>query len=363
MDSKVLAVAVIAIVLAAGIGVWYMSGGDDRGGDETVTDALGRTVSVPENADKVVCLSAGSSRLVCYLGAYDRIVGVDDQDSGAIGSPANYHMATYRVAYDFSRITNVGSEENFRGIISTGANLIVTSLTDKTQVDTLQLNTGIPVIAVTAAGNIDVDDEGFDSNLRILGKALGLESRAEELIKGKDAILSELSSYRSSSVVEPKCYIGGMFYMMKGGLDMTTGNYAPFDYVGAGNSMPDANSGNPYLTSIKEIASSGAELMFVDSMTLSGSKATFEQNRNVLSALPAVSDGLLYSTLVYKYYGTNWEAELMNAYFIGSVIDPPVFDYDVAEKANMILDLFYPDSDVDYDTLCGFQTGYSSLDW
>lgn len=44
--------------------------------------------------------------------------------------------------------------------------------------------------------------------------------------------------------------------------------------------------------------------------------------------------------------------ELINAYYIGSVIDPTVFSYSIEDKVNGILALFFPDSDIDYDKVC-----------
>lgn len=365
MQSKgIAAVAVIVVAALVIAGVWYALGTDDsEQGADTVTDALGREVPVPESADGVVCLSAGSARMVCYLGAFDRIVGIDDQDAGAIGQKANYYMATYRIAYDFSSVPNVGSEDNFRGIMATGADLIVTSMTDRSEVDTLQSNTGIPVIAVSAAGNIDVDDAEFDANLWMLGKAMGLGDRAEELIEGKDRMLAELKGLADASDAQASFYIGGMFYMMQGGFDMTTGNYASLEYVGFDNAMPDTNSGNPYTTDFRSIAGSGAGYILVDSMTLSSSEKSFSDNRDVLSGLEAVSEGRIYSTLVYKYYGTNWESQLMNAYFIGSLVDPGTFDYDLEQAMDRVLGLFYPGSGLTYGDVCQHQTGYTHLDW
>lgn len=367
MDKKVIfaVIATVIVVVAAAAAVYSLDRGDnDSSEGRTVTDMLGRNVNIPGDVDSIVCLSAGSVRLACYMGVADKIVGIDRMDAMASGSSANYDKATYRIAYDIRSITNVGSEDNFRDIISTGADLIVTSMTDVSQVETLQQNTGIPTIAVSAAGNIDVDDEEFDKNLLLMGEALGAEGRATELIGGKNALLGELEALRSESGAEARCYIGGMFYMMTGDLFMTTGNYASFEYTPATNVMPDTNNGNPYTTTARELAASGAEYIFIDSMTFTASKALLEENRPVLADLEAVSDGNVYSTFVFKYYGTNWEAELINAYYIGSVLDPEVYDFDFREKVNLILDLFFPGSDLDYDALMeGQSPGCVKLDW
>lgn len=366
MDRKAMfAVVAVVVVVVAAVAVYGLNRGEDDSSEgTTVTDMLGRNVEIPGNVDSIVCLSAGSVRLACYMGAADMIVGIDKMDAMASGSPANYDKATYRLAYNIKDIRNVGGEDSFREIISTGANLIVTSLTDSNQVNTLQQNTGIPTIAVSAAGNIDVDDAEFDRNVQLMGQALGKEARAAELIEGKNTLLKELEDLKSKSGADARCYVGGMFYMMTGDLFMTTGNYASFDYTAATNVMPDTNNGNPYTTTARVLADSGAEYIFVDSMTYAASKAQFDENRIILENLGAVRDGNIHSTLVFKYYGTNWEAELINAYYMGSVLDPEVYDFDFREKVDQILDLFFPGSDLDYGKLMeGQSPGCAKLDW
>ncbi len=365
MNRKLAVLAVVAVlIVAVAAAVMFSRDSSDDGEGIEIIDALGRTVYVPDDVDEIVCLSAGSVRLACYLGAYDMIVGIDAQDAGTIGSPANYYKATYRAAYDLGDIANVGSEESFGEIIVTGADLVVTSLTDRAQVDSLQEKVGIPVIAIDAAGNIDVDDSAFDENLRTLGKAIGRTDRAEELIDAKDGILEDLASYKVTSDVSASCYIGGMFYMMQGGLVKTTGNYASFDYTDARNVMSDSNNGNPYDTTVRVIVEADPEYMFFDPMTYDSTEAAFDSSRQVLSATTAVEEGNLYSTVVFKYYGTNWEAELINAYYIGSVIDPETYSFDIEDKVNAVLDAFYPDSDITYDVLMDAQNpGLTKLDW
>ena len=355
--KAIIAIGLAAIIIAAA-GVWFMAGHEDSEETEgkTVTDMLGREVAVPENVDKIVCLSAGTVRLACYLGVYDRIVGIDSYDAGSKGMPANYEMATYRIAYDIRSIANVGAEDNYRDIIETGADVIFTSTTDSSIADVLQSNTSIPVVAVTAAGNIDLDDEKFDSNIELMSEVLGVDQRAKQLIEGKNALLSELDGLRKASDSDKRCYIGGMFYFMQGGFLRTTGNYAPLDYAGGTNVMKDVNGGNPYDTSPKEIAESGAEYMFIDVMTYSQSKSAFAENEEILQDVPAVKEGNIYATMVYKYYGTNWESELINAYYIGSILDPATFDFDLKQKVDSVLDLFFPDSDIDYEKLVHCQS-------
>lgn len=370
MQRKTAVYVVIAIMAIAAVSgaVYYLN--DDRsdndGGPLTVTDVLGRTVTLPAEVTKIVCLSAGSVRLVTYFGseAVDRIVGIDSYDAGTTANPSNYDMATYRLAYDLRGIANVGSEDNYKDIIATGAQVIITSKTSAADVETIQTNTGITVVAVSADGSIDVDEAGFEQDIRLVGQVLGMDARAQTLLDGIAALGQELSDCRAAMQTSATCYVGGMFYFMKGGLYMTTGSYYPFVVTGATNTMPDSNNGNPYQTDKKALMEAGADYLFIDGMTLTASSATFAADRADLSTtVNAVQDGNIYATWAYKYYGTNWENELVNAFFIGAVLDPTAFSYDVTEKAQAILDLFFPDAGLTVAAVAAQQGEMTRLAW
>ena len=46
-------------------------------GTITVTDVAKRTVTVPQSPDRIICVAPGTLRLICYLGAQDKVVGVE----------------------------------------------------------------------------------------------------------------------------------------------------------------------------------------------------------------------------------------------------------------------------------------------
>ncbi len=358
--AAILAVAVIVIAAIAAVAVSNNNGSSD--GEKTVTDMRGRTVSLPDSVNKVVCLAAGSLRLVEYMGAVDKVVGIDSKDSE---TTANYYKATYHIAYNTRDITNVGSADSFKEIIATGADVIISSETDVTKLDKLQDNTHIAVVGINAEGNVTVGGETFNDNIRLLGKVLGKESRAEELINGVSSIVKELTDMKekSTKTKDTKCYIGGMFYYMKGDLYRTSGNFEPFTLTGVKNVM-DVRDGNPYDTEAKEIVNAKPDYIFIDSVKISDSETQYKTDLKAFEEVPAISSGNIYSLYVEKYYGTNWESELMNAYYIGNIIDPSAFDCNATAKANQILSLFYPGSSITVDDLVEKQgSGAGKLVW
>ncbi|MBO7388746.1 MAG: hypothetical protein J6T90_04180, partial [Methanomicrobium sp.] len=50
----------------------------------TITDVAGRSVVVPDNPSKIAVSGSGSSRYFAWLGATDRMVAVDFQDSSLL---------------------------------------------------------------------------------------------------------------------------------------------------------------------------------------------------------------------------------------------------------------------------------------
>lgn len=368
--KQMFAVLAAAIIVIAALGtIWVLDRMEDEtGGEVRVIDMRGRAVYVDENVDSVVCLSASSLRLISYFGAVDMVVGIDSFDANTLGSPANYYKATYRVAYlNISSITSVGSEANFAAINDTGADVIFTSVEDVGVLNDLQNKTNIPVVGLNAQGSFDIDDmTEFSRQIDLIGKVLGKEDRAEELINGINALLDELESFKAE--VTPAnysdAYVGGMFYFMQGGLYKTTGKYLPFDLTCANNVMPDVNNGNPYDTFLTDVIDADPDYIFVDSMTYANSYAKFLEDQGSLANVTAVENQDVYTTLVYKYYGTNWETEIINAFYIGSVLNPEVYDYDMAEKADGILALFFPGSAITYQDLMEGQTpGCGQADW
>ena len=384
MDRSSLALIVALVVTVAAVGGFVVLSQDD-GDDEgplTVTDMRGRTVTLPDEVNKVVCLQAGSVRLAAYLGAGDMIVGVDAMDGKTKGPMPFFNHATYRLAVDTSKaieltdgvtvedgkMYNVGSAENYKAIQRTNADVILCSEPDRSKLDTLQQQTQIPVVGIHAEGSITVEDEEFSQNLLLAGQVLGKENRALELVSGVDGMLKDLNALKAQvgESEKPGCYVGGMLYMMQGGLYMTTGNYLSFDLAGAKNVMADTNNGNPYMTESKTLAKTDADFIFVDSIKCGASQSEFDQDLSTFSALPAVTDGNIHSLYSYKFYGTNWEAELMNAFYIGHLLHPEIYGDGTECRANVdsVLELFYPDQGIDAEKLASMQgPGAGQLAW
>ncbi len=333
-----------------------------------LTDMRGREIEVPENIDGIIALDAGSLRLLCYMGEADRIIAVEDAGHGREKSPYGFFsLATYRIAFpELKNLPSIGNKDNHEGIIAAAPDIIISSTVDAAQLDQLQLILGIPVFGV----DVDVelyDTELFYRQLNTLGSLLGKEARAKELITGIEESLTDLKS-RKSEVTNPiKAYSGGMMYYGPADLLRTTGDYLPFFLSGAENVMPTNPAGNlqPYMTSLEDLISAAPDYVFIDAANINLSKQGFETNRGVLEEqVPAFTNRQVYSTFVYKYYGTNWENQLINVYYAGKILYPEIFgDFTIEDKAEEIWDLFF-NVPLDFKTVTEQQKGGpAQVDW
>ena len=312
----------------------------------TITDMRGREVSVPQEVNSVIALGAGSLRLLAYMDAADRVIAVEDAGHGREKTEYKFfHLATYRIAYpELSDLPSIGSAENHEGIIAADPDLIISSTVDGGELDQLQRVLDIPVFAVNVDLELD-DTQLFHEQLRKLGKVLNRRARAAELIDGIDAALADLEA-RSARVEEPRrAYAGGMMYYGPADLFRTTGDYLPFDLTGTENVMPTNPAGNrqPYMTSLEDLIAADPQYVFIDAANINLSKSGFLEHRGILEEqVTAFAERNVYTTLVYKYYGTNWENQLINIYFAGGVMYPRLYeDISIEAKAEEIWELFF----------------------
>lgn len=332
------------------------------------SDMRGREISVPAEINKVIALGAGSLRLISYLDASEKVIAVEDAGHGREKSSYMFFpLATYREAYpELRKLPSIGNAENHEGIIAAAPDLIISSTIDKSQLDQLQSVLGIPVFAV----NVDVelyDTDLFYKQLNSLGTILGKEERAEALIKGISAVMNDLKKRAEKVKTPQQAYAGGMMYFGPADLLRTTGDYLPFDLTGTKNVMPSNPTGNrqPYMTSLEDLIVAKPEYVFVDAANVKLSQSGFESNRKVLEEqVPAFRNQNVYSTLVYKYYGTNWENQLINVYFAGSVLYPELYsDISQETKAEEIWRLFF-NRDLDYNRIADQQkAGLAKVNW
>jgi iron complex transport system substrate-binding protein len=358
----------VLIVVALSSFLGQRSGGT---GGRTVVDLAGRTVAVPGNVERLIALGPGALRLVTYLGAADRIVGIEDFEKRMA---RDLYVRPYASVLDesFFQLPVVGTGgpgvlPDSETLLLCRPDLIVAVNMDPAQLDNIHARTGVPVVGLSY-GELGVWRDEARQSLTLLGKVLGKSERASAINQYVASLEGELKQ-RTAHLNEedsPSAYFGGISYKGAQGLTSTEAGYPPARLAGVGNLADGLGKTGHFLIDKEQILVWNPEFIFVDTGSRPILDADFENNRGFYRLLKAVNTGRVFSVLPYNYYNTNIELALINAYFVGKSVYPDRFDdVNMEDKAGEIMATFLgvrPDQEIPaYRSLRFPQTG--PLDW
>lgn len=370
MKMKLL-LGILVLLVGTSSGIWSVQAPQEEykaSDSRIITDMRGRSVEVPDVIESIIALNAGSLRLLSYFDAHNSVIAVEDAGHGKEKSVHNlFYLATYRIAFpQFQNLPSIGNSENHEAIIAADPDIIFSTTVDVSELNHLQEILDIPVFALDADVELNNPRRFFDQ-IQVLGEVIHEQDRAEDIVSGISAILNDLEA-RTRELEQPKrAYAGGMMFYGPADLLRTSGDYVPFDLTGTVNVMPTNPAGSlqPYMTTIEELIKADPQYVFIDAANSELSRSGFEKNRDVfLEHVSAFENRDVYSTLVYKYYGTNWENQLINIYYAGTVMYPDLYgDIDIVKKAEEIWELFFQ-VPLDYQQVEELQEpGLGPVDW
>jgi len=352
--NKIFAIAAVLIVVIAAVGVALFLTKDDGGNDAaiTVTDSMGREVVIPEEIDSIFCIGACSLRLVSYFDAVDKVTAMETYGTFNTRDDQTYYLVNKA---QFSALPQVGTDAE--SIIAANFSIVITSTAvDAAAADTLQNQTGIPVFTINA--NLEFGQVFYDQIIS-MGTLLGEENRAAELNDGIAGLINDVKSAAPSNSTA-SAYACGMFYYGGASFLKASGNYLPFDYSNVTNAIDPATNGQPYVITLETLIAADPDYIFVDGIGLSGCVASINgyiDDDTGLEDVSAIENNHTYSTMIYKCYGTNWENQLVNVYFVADTINGGMYSWSFEDKANEIIQLFYPSTTMTYSDIMGGQTG------
>jgi iron complex transport system substrate-binding protein len=351
--NKVFAIVAIAILLIAAIGVVYIltKQGDNEESETTVTDALGRTVNIPEQIDSIYCMGACSLRLISYFDAVEKVHAIETAGTFNTRNDQTYYLINKA---RFSTLPQVA--DTAEAILALNPSIIITSFEDPAAADNMQTQTGISVYAVKANLEFGAD---FYNQITSLGTLLGEKNRAAELNTGIANMIGEITSKAPSEGTE-SAYACGMFYYGGASFLKGSGNYLPFDYSNVPNAIEPAPNRQPYVITLETLIDADPDYIFIDSIGLSDAIDSINEYTNTntgLDDVSAIKNNNIYSTMVYKCYGTNWDNQLVNVYYVASIINGELYSWNFEDKANEIIQLFYPGTTITYSDIADSQTG------
>ena len=334
--KKILAMILVAAALMtvfAGCSTTQVTNDATR----VITDGAGRQVEVPEKVTSIVCVGVGALRYTCYVGAQDLVIGVEDYEVKE-GMTRLYQYVNFE---KFKNLPVIGTngQPYTEEIITLAPDVIVMSKSASVEADTLQKQTGTPVVVVPGS-DTTLDQDAFDT-IRILGQLYGMEDRANELTSYLNGIQKDLTD-RTKDIPEeskPSVYVGGVSFKGHHGFEGTEAGYGPFALIGAKNLADTTGQNGAFNIDLEQVLSWDPDIIFVDFNGLNIIKEDYAKNPDFYNALTAVQEGKVYSQISFRSSASNLETALADAYYAACVMYPEQFkDIDPVAKAQEIFE-------------------------
>ena len=324
--------------------------GDESDSPLTITDAFGRSVTIPDNPERIAVCGSGSMRFFIYLDIdLDRVVAIDYLDSELNNYPND--LRPYMLSHpEIKSIPEIGLAKGVvdnEKLLFSNAEVLFIGASDNSSIemaDEIMQKTGIPVVLFYVGNYVTHSDE-IQKTLIMLGEILHHKDRAEEVITYFNEIEADLKERvpNASEDEKPTVYVGGVAYSGSHGIDGTDPTYYPFTVLNARNVASDIEKvlQTGYVQVAKEqILAWDPDIIFVDLATLGAAEggAIVElQTDPSYQELSAVKNGEIYAVNPHTSMNVNYETTLANAYYIGSILYPEQFsDIDPAKKADEI---------------------------
>ncbi len=313
---------------------------------QTITDMMGRSVTVPLNPTRVICSGPGCLRYLTYLQAQDLAVGVDSIEKRKTRIDARpYALANpqFEKLPMFGEFRGHDNPELIAALEPQPQVIFKTYRNMGTDPQELQNKTGIPVVSLDY-GDLNARRGAMNTALTLMAKVLGRPERAQEVIRFIDDAAADLHDRAAKSAQHPSCYVGGIASKGPHGFRSTEPGYPPFAFLAAHNVAAPADGSKParHADIAKEqIVQWEPDYIFVDLSTIrAGSEANslYELNTDPsYKGLKACKEGRIFGVLPYNWYTSNHGNTLADAYFIGKTLYPDAFtDVDPVAKADEI---------------------------
>ena len=309
----------------------------------TFTDMAGRKVTTPVDPGRIVCLGPGALRLVVYLQAQGKVVAVEDMEKAKPGGRPYRHANP-----GFQQLPSCGpggpaainKKPDMEKILAAAPQVIFVTYMEAALAEEVQKTLQIPVVVLSYGSFATFDETVFDA-LKIAGKVLNREKRAEAVVGYFESLRDDLHARTARIPAEriPGVYVGGIGFRGFQGIDSTEQKYIPFDWVHARNvaeGLPAAGGSHSFVD--KEILLRlNPDVIFIDGGGLGLVQDDYAKKTDYYSSLKAFADRKVYSLLPFNWYTTNVGTALADAYAIGKILYPDAFaDIDPEQKCDEI---------------------------
>lgn len=294
-----------------------------------ITDLEKRPVEVPLNPERIICLGPGSLRLICYLGQTKKLVGVEAfEKTRPVGR-------TYLYAYpELAKLPSIGpggpaginKEPDLEAVLRVNPQLIFAANMERRVADGLQKKLGIPVVILSYGGFATFDEVVFDS-IRLAGKILFAEQRAEQIVAYIQNTRQELlaKTKEIAQANKSRVYIGGIGYRGTQGIESTDANYFPLEWVRAHNLAREGGKKGHLFVEKEKILAWNPDLIFIDGGGWQNIQQDFQKKPEFYRQLQAFQNKKAFLLFPYNWYVTNIDTALADAFAAGKILYPQTF--------------------------------------
>jgi iron complex transport system substrate-binding protein len=329
----------------------------------TVVDLEKRTVDVPQNPERILCLGPGSLRLICYLGMMKKVAGVERfEKTPPVGRAylwANPDLAKLP-AVGPGGPAGINKEPDLEAVLKVNPQLIFIANMEPAKAEALQRKLNIPVVVLSYGGFATFDDIVFDS-LRLAGKILKAEKRAEEVVAfiegARRDLLKRTEAYEETK--KPRVYIGGIGFRGTQGIESTDASYFPLDWVRARNLAKEVVPKGHVFVDKEKILSWDSDLLFIDGGGLGNIRQDYQKRMEFYRHLKAMKNRKVFLLFPYNWYVTNIDTAVADGFAAGKILYPQSFaDLDPKKKADEVYTLLlgkpvYPQLEKEFGELGG----------
>jgi iron complex transport system substrate-binding protein len=301
-------------------------------GTITVTDMVGREVAVPFDPKRIVCIGPGTLRLIVYLQAESKVVGVEEiEKMNPRGRP--YWLA-HPELWDLPHCgpggpVSINKKPDLEAILSVAPQIIFVTYMKASLAGEVQQTLGIPVVVLSYGAFATFDETVYDS-LRLAGKILNRSKRADNVITYIESMRKDLAQ-RTGNVPEnkkPSVYVGGIGYRGAHGIGSTEQRYAPFEWVHADNvaNPLKASAGTHVFVDKEMLLKLNPDVIFIDGGGYALVVKDYVKNISFYQALKAFSNQKVYTLHPFNWYVTNIGTVLADAVAVGKLLHADRFE-------------------------------------
>jgi iron complex transport system substrate-binding protein len=303
----------------------------------TITDSLGRRVAVPARVERIISLEPEITRIIVALGGGDRLVSIDF----FLRHFDHLFSIVFPRGGDLPVVSNQGQDLNYEMALRLRPDVVFTSPSEFQSADAMQTRLRAPVAALASVGKFD----GLLGEIKIVGRMIGREERAEELVGYFRDRISSIGRRVGQTPEEkrPRVYLA--FW---GSLLRTPVAYEPVEAAGGRNCaaalLPSYMGTAGTTVPIEEILRWDPDLILVQGNYLPSERSVTVEgilSDARLASLRAVRERRVRYTFGFWYW---WDPALVlvETLYLARLFNPERFpDFDLRREGDRVFRKFY----------------------